>query len=438
MKVLLIAWISIFAHCSKGGGGTTPQPPPPPDPPPVINSISPDNGVYNTTVTIQGSNFSTTVTSNEVKFNGKPAVVTAAAAGQLTVTVPRGAGTGTVTVTVKGKTATGPVFNYTFTITVSTVAGSSRGHVDGTGTNAKFDSPRGICADSEGNLYVSDHYNHLIRKITPAGVVTTLAGSTRGYADGSGTAAQFWYPHGICTDAQNNIYVADMGNQRIRKITPAGQVSTFAGISPEGYVDGNAGSARFFGPEDVCSDAQGNIYVADANNYKVRKITQAGQVSTVAGSTYGYVDGTGMAAQFYTPRGLFCDASGNLFVADYFNTKIRKITPAGVVTTVAGSTQGHVDGTGISAKFDGPKGMWGDPQGNIYVSDDRNNTIRRITPAGVVSTFTGNHQVISGGDQDGAPGVALFRTPSDICGDAQGNLYIADFNNHRIRKISFE
>ncbi len=387
---------------------------------------------------ISGSNFSATAADNDVKFNGKTAKVTAATAASLTVEVPKSAGNGVVTVTVKGKTATGPAFTYIFTGTVSTLAGSTNGYLDGTGAGALFHGVAGICVDAQGNLYVSDHYNHKIRKITPAGVVSTLAGSIRGYADGTGTAAQFWNPSGIAVDPQGNVFVADAGNHRIRRITPAGVVSTYAGKDPYGYEDGAAHSARFFGPEDVTLDANGNVYVGDANNYKVRKITPGGVVSTLAGSTYGYQDGTGSGAIFYTPRSIQCDAQGNVFVSDYFNQKIRKVTPGGVVTTVAGSTYGWVEGSASTAKFEGPRGMVITAQGEIFVVEDRNNTVRKLTAAFDVSTLCGQAGLTYSDWKDGTLGEAKFRTPMDICADAQGNFYIADFNNNRVRKISFE
>lgn len=319
--------------------------------------------------------------------------------------------------------------------TVNTLAGSSQGFLDGTGSTAKFDHPIGLATDSFGNIYVADAWNHKIRKITPAGVVITLAGSTQGFADGPGVAAKFNSPQGVATDASDNIYVADSSNNKIRKITPEGLVSTLAGSDLQGFADGTGASAQFNLPIGVATDISGNVYVADQFNNKIRKITQTGVVTTLAGSTQGFADGIGTAAQFNNPIGIATDMSGNVYVGDIVNYKIRKITPAGIVSTLAGSTQGFADGIGAAAQFYYPFGVATDATGNVYVADNNNNKIRKISPTGVVTTLAGS----TPGFADGTGGTAQFFNPQGVATDAQGNIYIsnfADFGNHNIRKIT--
>ena len=256
---------------------------------------------------------------------------------------------------------------------------------DGTGSEAKFYNPRGVATDAFGNVYVADTSNHTIRKITPAGVVTTLAGtgsvkgsidaaSFIGSADGTGAAARFNSPFGVATDASGNVYVADYANNTIRKITPAGVVTTLAGtVGSSRSADGTGSEARFGDPTGVTTDAGGNLYVADANNHTIRKITPAGVVTTLAGTagTSGSADGTGAAARFSNPNGVATDAGGNLYVADANNRTIRKITPTGVVTTLAGTagTRGSADGTGAAASFDFPSSVATDAIGNVYATE---------------------------------------------------------------------
>jgi sugar lactone lactonase YvrE len=317
------------------------------------------------------------------------------------------------------------------TVMVSTFAGGEEGSADGKGDDAKFSRPFGIANDAAGNLYVADTWNHRIRKITPAGVVSTLAGGERGFADGSGSIAKFSGAFGIASDAAGNLYVADIDNHRIRKITPAGVVSTIAG-SKEGFADGIGSDAKFYGPAGIASDATGNLYVTEFGSHRIRKITSAGVVSTLAGSEKGFADGIGSDAKFYAPFAITSDAAGNFYVADSGNNRIRKITPAGVVSTFAGGGErGFTDGKGADAEFDRPSSIASDAAGNLYVADTSNHRIRKITPAGMVSTLAGGEE----GFADGKGDDAKFSHPSGIVIDATGNLYVADVGNHRIRKI---
>jgi hypothetical protein len=317
-------------------------------------------------------------------------------------------------------------------VIVTTFAGSTPGFQNGPGASALFDRPNGVAVDAIGNVYVADRGNHQIRKITPAGVVSTFAGSTAGFQDGPGTSARFNDALGVAVDANGNVYVADSGNHRIRKITPAGDVTTLAG-STAGFQDGPGASALFNTPIGVAVDANGNVYVGDRHNQRVRKITPAGDVTTLAGSTAGFQDGPGASALFFNLFGVAVDANGNVYVADYSNHRIRKITPAGVVSTLAGSTQGFQDGPGASAQFNGPFGVAVDANGNVHVGDESNQRIRKITPAGVVSTLAGSGIL---GFQDGPGTSARFNTPRGVAFDANGNVYVGDQFNNRIRKIS--
>ncbi|WP_269241078.1 T9SS type A sorting domain-containing protein [Flavobacterium limnophilum] len=320
-------------------------------------------------------------------------------------------------------------FSYIQAQNISTLAGSTSGFTDGTGAAAQFSNPLGVCTDSNGNVFVADSDNFSIRKITPSGAVTTFAGSTSGYVDATGTAARFGLVYGICIDKNDNIYVSD--NTKIRKITPAGVVTTFVGAHLSGYVDGTATEARFYNLGGICIDSNNNIYVADSQNHKIRLVTSAGIVSTLAGSTDGYADGTGTSARFSQPGAICTDSNGNVYVADTGNNKIRKITSAGVVTTFAGSSLGFADGTGTAAKFYAPYGICIDATGNFYVGDYGNNRIRKITSAGVVTTFAGS----TSGYIDGTGTVAKFSRPWGISISVDGSIYIADSSNNKIRKI---
>lgn len=302
---------------------------------------------------------------------------------------------------------------------VTTVAGSSYGFSDGNGVLAMFRSTTGVCSDADGNLYVADEFNNRIRKITPDGMVTTLAGSgLSGTTNGPGASARFNAPHGLCVDTSGNVYVAERLNNKIRKITPDGIVSNFA----TGFQD----------PYGVCIDTNGILYVADTYNFKIKKVTPQGVVTTFAGSTNDYQDGQGTSAAFSYPEGICVDASGNVFVADYRNQRIRKITPTGYVSTVAGSTIGYQDGDGATAQFNYPAGIAVDSLGNLYVAEEYNHTIRKIDTNGVVSTFAGTTH----GYLDGPATVAKFNQPCGVYVDASDIIYVADQSNSRIRKIT--
>jgi sugar lactone lactonase YvrE len=325
---------------------------------------------------------------------------------------------------------------------VTTLAGSadqSPGSADGTGAAASFNWPEGVAVDGSGNVFVADSRNNTIRRITPAGVVTTLAGTAGswGSADGTGAAARFNGPSGVAVDGAGNVFVADSDNT-IRKITPTRAVTTFAGTADStGSSDGTGATARFSSPSGVAVDGAGNVFVADSGNNTIRKITPAGMVTTLAGAaSSGSADGTGAAARFNSPESVAVDGAGNVFVADWGNSTIRKITPSGVVTTFAGTagSYGSADGTGAAASFSFPTGVAVDGSGNLFVADLGNSTIRKITPAGVVTTLAGTAG--SSGSADGTGAAARFNGPHGVAVDGSGDVFVADTGNNAIRKIS--
>jgi len=374
--------------------------------------------------------------------------------------------------------------------------GGGPGSSDGVSTNARFTRPMGVVRDSAGNLFVADSRNSLIRKITPGGVVTTFAGMAGqiGDVDGAGAAARFNSPTGIAIDGADNLYVTDAVIGNLRKITPAGQVSTLAdsttlagsagGYHPMtaivrdpngtlyvadsggntirkrmpdgsvttfagkdgvcGHADGAAGVATLCTPTGLALDPVGNLYVVDATNQLVRKISPAGSVSTLAGmpGEFGGRDGSGATALFgFAPTkndystplaGIVVEPSGSLLVTDYYNGRLRRIAANGDVTTAAGVGEGYVDGPAASARFRQPTGLALGANGELFVAEDTH-SIRKIA-AGQVSTFAGRPLI---GDQaDGLGTAAQFNGPLSIGVDASGNIFVADYANSAIRKVT--
>ena len=377
---------------------------------------------------------------------------TPSAAGTYTVTVTNSQGSSTsqpAVLTVQTSLST-QAYQFSTLAGNATAFSAFSGNEDGTGSAALFESPRGIAADSAGNVYVSDsgQMNHpiiaaeAVRLVTPAGVVTTIAGTSgqAGAEDGPGTTATFDEPLGLAVDTAGNVYVADSNNDTVRKISASGVVSTLAG-SPgiAGRADGTGSAARFSGPTGVAVDAGGNVYVADNQSELIRRITPEGVVTTIAGGGYVSIeqDGTGTAARFETPYGIAVDPAGNVYVSDMQACTIRKIDPTGLVTTLAGTAGnvGSADGTGPAASFSYPAGIAADAAGNVYVADEGNSTIRKVTPAGVVTTIGG----LAGkeGSADGTGSAASFYIPYDVAVDGAGNLYVADSFTGIVRKGTF-
>jgi sugar lactone lactonase YvrE len=278
---------------------------------------------------------------------------------------------------------------------VSTLAGTaSIGSADGSGAAARFYGPVSPTADRAGNIYVADAGNHTVRKVTPEGVVTTWAGAAgvQGTTDDTGGAARFHTPGGVAASPEGVLYVADTGNNTIRQVSATAVVTTLAGMAaPLGAsADGMGAAARFSRPTGIAVDLTGNLAVADTDNHTVRTITPAGLVVTLAGTpgSPGSVDDTGAAARFNSPYGVALDATGNMYVADTQNQTIRRVSPGGTVTTLAGTAgmTGATDGTGPDARFSTPVQVATDPTGNVYLADGYNG-VRRLTPSGTVTTL---------------------------------------------------
>jgi len=325
---------------------------------------------------------------------------------------------------------------------VRTLAGipETPGSADGTNSNARFNDPAGLAVAADGAVFIADNQNHAIRRIGTNGVVTTLAGllGTPGSADGSGSAARFDSPTGLALGPDGALYVSDTGNHTIRRVTTNGIVTTLAGSAGNAdYADGSAAAARFNQPLGLAVAPDGTVLVADSGNHLIRVITTNSIVSVLAGNpeTFGSADGTGTNAFFNSPVGLALAADGSLFVSDANNFTIRRVSAAGVVTTIAGATgqDGAVDGPASSARFGKPAELALAPNGTLYIADAAHHTIRRLTPDGRVSTIAG--LVGMDGAADGANGVARFFNPYGLAVAAHGHLVVADTYNQTIREL---
>lgn len=384
-----------------------------------ITAIDPTSGPFDATIKITGINFSNVPSENQVVF-GKVSATTVSSASytEIDVVVPKGADTGTVFVTVNGVTASGPIFTYTLTPFVSSLA--------------QFDSPYAMVSDLQGNLYIADFDSNVIRKMTPGGTVTTIAGTgVAGYFDSKLGSAQFNNPSGIAYDDQNQVlYVCDNGNHCIRKLDLlSGVVTTFAGFPQAGFKDDTGVLAQFNQPIGLARDLAGNLYVGDFGNNRIRKITTGAVVTTYAGNgTAGFADGSSKASKFNGIAGVAVDNAGNVYVADALNNRVRKIVAGGTVSTLAGD--------GDATIFNVPYSVACDMAGYVYVADLYNNRIRGVSSAGVVTTIAGGGA--NGAYVDGPGSQAKFNLPVGVATAPNNIVYVADYANQWIRKIQFE
>ena len=322
---------------------------------------------------------------------------------------------------------------------VSTYAGTGNsGSLNGTTATCEFISPEQMAFDSHHNLYVADGQSRIIRKIDTEGNVTTFAGTGGyGYVDGPVAEAKFSAPLGIAIDKFDNIYISDNENSVIRKIDTLGIVTTFSGSGTPGLQDGNASEARFNSPVYMCFDDSMNLYVVGTFSHAIRKIDPMGNVTTFVGNgTIGFEDGTGQSATFNFPMSIVYDKFNHLFyVSDQQNCAIRKVTPDGEVTTIAGTgVPGYQNGEGASAQFYFPKGLTLDSLGNIYVAGRQDQTIRKIDTEYNVTTVAGIPMMR--GYTDGDTSVARFSRPVSVLMDSDNNILVADNFNHVIRNVS--
>jgi sugar lactone lactonase YvrE len=331
---------------------------------------------------------------------------------------------------------------------INTVAGSAvRGFAGdgGAATSAQMVSPYRVAVDEGGNLLIADGGNQRVRKVSTAGIISTVAGNgTAGFSGDGGpaTSAQLNLPYGVALDAAGNLFIAEQNNNRVRVVNPSGVITTFAGTGTAGFSGdgGPAGSAQLRNPSDIVVDPSGNTFIADSTNYRVRKVAPGGVISTIAGNgNLGFSDGTAATAQFNRPMGAVLDAAGNLYITDLNNQRVRKLALAGTVSTVAGNGTAGSSGDGgpaTSAQLNTPYAIAIDSAGNLFIADSNNHRIRKVTPAGTISTVVGAGGG-AGFSGDGTQAIyAQLNGPTGVALDAAGDLFIADTNNSRIRMVN--
>ena len=340
-----------------------------------------------------------------------------------------------------------PVLAFADGYIITTIAGGGTSSEDGTATFAKLIRPTGVATDSSGTVYIADAGGNRVQKIDPSGFITAIAGNgTRGYTgefNGTAVAAQLSDPRGVAVDTARNIYIADTGNYRIRKVDTAGFITSIAG-GGAGPTLGDGGTATFAllnAPGAVAVDPAGNIYVADTAYNRIRRIDAFGTITTVAGAGrpgYSGDQSFANAAQLNKPCGVAIDLSGNIYAADTANNRVRKIDPAGIITTAAGDGKASYGGDGgaaANAQLNNPCGVATDLSGNVYIADTANNRVRKIDNAGIITTIAGDGTRGTLGDGADAA-FAQLNGPAGIAVDSSGNIYIADTDNELVRKLS--
>lgn len=453
MKNILIVFFAVavlFTACKDKSGDFAPTNP-------SISQIVPSMALANETVSIRGSRFSKDASANIVKFAGVKADIVSASDTLLMVIVPANGSTGTVTITVNDRTSKGPMFTYgtaqvEYDYITSTYAGTGvAGDIFGTLEEAKFMLPNGVAYDpTTGDLIVSDRTAQSIKRISKDGVVTKVAGTgAKSSINGELSEATFNNPYKSAVDKFGNIYVADNGSNQIRKIDVSNNtVSTLAGGGTTGaFSDGQGTSARFNTLTGIAVDDDGYVYVADAVNHAVRKVSPTGMVTTLAGNgTAGIIDGEWPNVRMNRPTAVCIGKDGFLYAADRYGQRIRKIDRhTGKTVTIAGSggsaaaDGAQVDGEALKARFNNPWGIEIDKDGTIYVSElggssSATHTIRMIKD-GIVTTIAGNASFNAPGFINGMSGISRFYNPTDVAVDDDGNIFIGDMNNYVIRKI---
>ena len=329
--------------------------------------------------------------------------------------------------------------------TITTIAGTGeRGFSGDSGpaTSARVNSPDGVATDGAGNIYIADSSNHRIRRVDSSGTITTVAGTGEFGDGGPATQAQLIYPDDVAVDGLGNVYIADRNNHRIRKVDSTGTITTIAGTGERGFGGdgGPATQAQLANPGGVAVDGLGNVYISDSLNQRIRKVDPSGIISTIAGTGergFGGDGGPAAAARLYNPHGVTIDSGGSLYISDWGNHRIRRVDPSGTISTIAGTGERGFGGDGgpaTAAQLSYPNGVALDSGGNVYIADISNHRIRKVDLSGIISTFAGTGERGFGGD--GGPAVeAQLYSPYGVATDVAGSLYIADFGNHRIRRV---